>query len=776
MRLRTGAGLSLVGLLSVLGTGALNARNLTEVKDAAAVKRPAAQQKPKTEKPWGLFTPSSEGDGGGAGNACTVCRVGPIACNETVTGTLAAGDCQLASDGSFFEVWELTITEPMLVDINYTSREFDCFLFFVDVACFVLATNDDCNPPALNSCLLDLNLQPGTYFLVANTFLGGETGRYALAVTCEPGTDFDLCTDCRLINDIRCGETAAGFFPTIPAESGCQQFGGQSLELVRFEVPAELDGSEVTIRLRSGSPGAEEFDTFLFLYDASCFPFAQNDDCIAGQFNLSCIRQTLAAGEYFIGISSFDTGETGNYELSVECGQPVNLCTECLVEVIECGMVVEQSYPRRTCELEHGGMVDLFPLTVPAELQVKINVTSTTPEMYDPLLFLYDSSCAEIARNNNCFPGRTDVACLIRTLPAGDYFIGVSTADAGQMGTYSLSVECEDVDYCRDCVIGPIACGQTIDGVIPTTDCQLEDASFLNLHSFSVAAAGEVTVNMRSPDFDTFLFLVDAGCFVVAFNDDCVPGQDLNSCITAQLQPGNYFLVANTFEPGATGSYTLEFSCGSQDFCTDCNRGAIECGGSVMGMLEAADCAVGGIFQDVYTFDLAAEDDVQIALTAPVLDPTVILYDAACNVIDMNDDCDASLNSCLNVHLAAGSYRIGAASALAGETGEYTLTVRCGPPGGGQVPGDSTQDARLDISDGIRLLGFLFLGNPVRLPCGNGSISDPANVALEDAGGNGAIELSDAVRLFVYLFLGGPPHVLGIRCVVIPGCENVCTP
>jgi PKD repeat protein len=105
-----------------------------------------------------------------------------------------------------------------------------------------------------------------------------------------------------------------------------------------------------------------------------------------------------------------------------------------------------------------------------------------------------------------------------------------------------------------------------------------------------------------------------------------------------------------------------------------------------------------------------------------------------------------------------------------------TCSVPCPPSGGGQIPGDSTQDGRLDISDGIRLLGFLFLGSPTRLPCGNGGVTDPANVTLEDAGGNGAIELSDAVRIFVYLFLGGPPHVLGTGCVAIAGCESVCTP
>jgi CSLREA domain-containing protein len=95
-----------------------------------------------------------------------------------------------------------------------------------------------------------------------------------------------------------------------------------------------------------------------------------------------------------------------------------------------------------------------------------------------------------------------------------------------------------------------------------------------------------------------------------------------------------------------------------------------------------------------------------------------------------------------------------------------------------QVPGDCNQDGRLDISDASCVLGFLFLGVPSRLPCGDGSSADPANVALIDWQPDGRPDLSDAVALLAFLFSGGAPHPAAVSgsetrgCVEIPGCPD----
>jgi len=96
--------------------------------------------------------------------------------------------------------------------------------------------------------------------------------------------------------------------------------------------------------------------------------------------------------------------------------------------------------------------------------------------------------------------------------------------------------------------------------------------------------------------------------------------------------------------------------------------------------------------------------------------------------------------------------------------------------GGLQRPGDCNQDGRIDLSDAVCLLGHLFLGNPAVLPCGNGSLRDPANLALLDSNGDGGGDLADAVHILAFLFQGNSPPALGRECVRILGCSDRCTP
>jgi hypothetical protein len=94
--------------------------------------------------------------------------------------------------------------------------------------------------------------------------------------------------------------------------------------------------------------------------------------------------------------------------------------------------------------------------------------------------------------------------------------------------------------------------------------------------------------------------------------------------------------------------------------------------------------------------------------------------------------------------------------------------------GGRQRPGDCNQDGTIDISDAICLLGYLFLGDPTRLPCGDGSATHVANRSLIDSNVDAQIDLSDAVYVLSFLFSGGQPPSLGGDCLPIVGCRSVC--
>ena len=98
--------------------------------------------------------------------------------------------------------------------------------------------------------------------------------------------------------------------------------------------------------------------------------------------------------------------------------------------------------------------------------------------------------------------------------------------------------------------------------------------------------------------------------------------------------------------------------------------------------------------------------------------------------------------------------------------------------GGLRVPGDCNQDAAVNITDAVCVLGHLFHGNPPLLPCGDGTLATPGNVVLMDVNGDGGVNVSDPVALLNFLFSGGPPHSLAVPgneqagCVPIEGCTD----
>ncbi|MBI4584903.1 MAG: hypothetical protein HY717_12890 [Planctomycetes bacterium] len=88
--------------------------------------------------------------------------------------------------------------------------------------------------------------------------------------------------------------------------------------------------------------------------------------------------------------------------------------------------------------------------------------------------------------------------------------------------------------------------------------------------------------------------------------------------------------------------------------------------------------------------------------------------------------------------------------------------------------GDSNSSGDVDISDGIAIFGFLFLGNPPALSCKESA----------DVNNDSTIDISDGIYLLEWLFTGGPepaaPGPAGVPCGVDPdpagspgdlGCE-----
>jgi hypothetical protein len=96
------------------------------------------------------------------------------------------------------------------------------------------------------------------------------------------------------------------------------------------------------------------------------------------------------------------------------------------------------------------------------------------------------------------------------------------------------------------------------------------------------------------------------------------------------------------------------------------------------------------------------------------------------------------------------------------------------PQGGWQRPGDATQDGSLDLSDAIRTLIVLFMGSGDPMPCAGELPETGGNLVVFDVNGDQKVNITDPIHLLQYLFLGGARPALGIACLRVDGCADVC--
>ncbi len=96
---------------------------------------------------------------------------------------------------------------------------------------------------------------------------------------------------------------------------------------------------------------------------------------------------------------------------------------------------------------------------------------------------------------------------------------------------------------------------------------------------------------------------------------------------------------------------------------------------------------------------------------------------------------------------------------------------------GTQIPGDTNQDGGLNIADALRLIRDLFGGGPVlATPCGDALITEGASALVADVNGDASVDISDVISILNFLFGDGRPPALGVECVRIPGCPDLCAP
>ncbi|USR90058.1 DVUA0089 family protein [Phormidium yuhuli AB48] len=215
-----------------------------------------------------------------------------------IRGQLGSDSNMLPVDNSYFNAYSFEGRAGQTVVLNMTSNEFDAYLILLDSNGNSIAQDDD-GGAGTDARIVSQLPANDTYIVLANSFRGGESGRYELTLTSQAGQQSRPQTSILLDEQgvLRTGD------PMLPDD-------GSLYHEYQFEGRA---GQLVTINLESS-----EFDTYLFLFDNQDNLIDQNDDINPGNTNSRLMLRLPYTGTYFVIVNSYDNTGRGRYRLTVE--------------------------------------------------------------------------------------------------------------------------------------------------------------------------------------------------------------------------------------------------------------------------------------------------------------------------------------------------------------------------------------------------------------------------------------------------------------------------
>lgn len=231
-------------------------------------------------------------------------------------------------------------------------------------------------------------------------------------------------------------------------------------------------------------------------------------------------------------------------------------------------------------------------------------------------------------------------------------------------------------------------------GTLTRSDDTLSDGSHYHIYRINARRGDVISVTLTSEDFDTYLMVIDDGEF--REDNDDREGGGTNSALSFTVdQQRDFYLVATSYEPGATGAYTLTATVDARTVATQTvAAGALS--EQMNGSLRSGDRELtGGEYYDSYEFLASAGDLLAIELESEEFDTYLILIEPDGEQVEI-DDARGSTNSYLERVLAqTGAYEILATSYAANETGSYALSYQT-TPAGAEVLASSTQELAFD--------------------------------------------------------------------------------
>lgn len=217
-----------------------------------------------------------------------------------------------------------------------------------------------------------------------------------------------------------------------------------------------------------------------------------------------------------------------------------------------------------------GKSLDLYQITFENDSLIDIQLNS---QAFDPFLYLVRVSATQASIPSSTFlddnSGSGNGSRINRSIQAGTYWLGVSSANNSGQGNYETTIISSTSNppssfetfisvYGVEVLKNP---NPNISGSLELADFKF-NSKFLDLIQIEVTTTSTVKVDLSSTSFDTTLLLVNIvnnEVGTIALQDDD-SGNGSNSRIETTLQPGIYWLGVTSFDPNESGAYDIAIS------------------------------------------------------------------------------------------------------------------------------------------------------------------------------------------------------------------------
>ncbi len=280
-----------------------------------------------------------------------------------------------------------------------------------------------------------------------------------------------------------------------------------------------------------------------------------------------------------------------------------------------------------------------------------------------------------------------EAATLLAPAAAGNLTVTASSG-AATPATFTATA----VPPCQ--YLRPYGLGDVVTGTLSTLDCgvNLGAVFYYDFYQLDFAAQQSFTVTMSSGAFDTWVDLLDEAGPLVGSNDDTLGIIGAPSFFEGIFAPGNYVIGASSYDPLTTGTYTLRSAVRPPTIAL-CRvvwgTRPITVSETIMAT-DCLDASSGSTFySDRLVLALVGGMTLQAHMTSAAVDPLLYLYDIEAGlIVASNNDSSAGNSTAYVTYTApqAGVYFLDIGTAVAGQTGAYTLTIGGSPITGATGP------------------------------------------------------------------------------------------